>query len=236
MFIFSLIQVPVVLRGDLVPENGLLFMDVEKLSMKVGWGSDLPYGRKQKHRQVANNVAIVDQKGTLIFWAFIRREPEQICQYFTSLHRINRTKLEQGVEISTVRNLLEKILHSNKLIGLKVEDDLKSLSLEDEFKTGKYFTHRNLEDLQDFYVDSSNQPIKMKDVALHYDLAKSNFQDAFHACTADARMHLKLYLKKNELQSESPDLFDTTEIAIRRSPNRKYQYDKNDICKCIKAK
>ena len=70
--------------------------------MKTSWNGGLPLGCKQKHKQVGNNVAIVDEKGLLVFWAFIYRDPNSICQYITSIHRVTKAKVLGGVQISTV--------------------------------------------------------------------------------------------------------------------------------------
>ncbi|CAL8085996.1 unnamed protein product [Orchesella dallaii] len=60
-------KVPFLLRGDLVPNKGLLAIDVEKLSMRKGWNGEAPTKKKGSHSQVANNIAIVNEKGLLVF-------------------------------------------------------------------------------------------------------------------------------------------------------------------------
>jgi hypothetical protein len=94
-------QVPIILRGDLIPSHGLLFLDVEKISLKMGV---LPTVKgKYGHRQVGMNVGIVDQKGLLVLWAFIYRDPSSICQYFTSITKLDQAKVENGVSLNTVQ-------------------------------------------------------------------------------------------------------------------------------------
>ncbi|CAL8100908.1 unnamed protein product [Orchesella dallaii] len=142
-------KVPFLLRGALVPIRGTLAIDVEKLSMKKGWNGEIPTKKKGSHCQVENNIAIVNEKGLLVFWAFISRDLNDVCQLFTPIHRIDQAKLLTGVGIETIRELLSKVLEGNLLIGANLAEDLKSLSLQNEIKKN-YFSHPNMIELQDF--------------------------------------------------------------------------------------
>ncbi|CAG7715937.1 unnamed protein product [Allacma fusca] len=49
-------RIDLIYRGDLIPKNGLVFMDIEKLNVK------------DSHKMLAGTVAIVDARRELIFW------------------------------------------------------------------------------------------------------------------------------------------------------------------------
>lgn len=88
-----------IFRGDKIPSNGFVFVDVEKVSLKLEESEKL-YGKKTKHQQVAATVAVVNEKNDIIFWAFVKRE--NVCQYFPSITRLDKSKLSDGMDIATV--------------------------------------------------------------------------------------------------------------------------------------
>lgn len=101
-FLVSLfLQSPLIVRMDLNPPGGILFFDVEKLSLKHG-----PY--EKKHKQVASIVAVVNEQKDLVFWAFVCWEPNQICQMFPQITGVDQSKLKNGLcieEVTTMRNI-----------------------------------------------------------------------------------------------------------------------------------
>jgi hypothetical protein len=68
-------------------------MDVEKVSLKT---------TDKKHKQVAAIVSVVNHKKDLILWSIIKPEMN-ICQYFTSITGLEKTKLDMGLPIELVR-------------------------------------------------------------------------------------------------------------------------------------
>jgi len=76
-------------RGDLAFRANTLFMDVEKVTLEG------------THLQVAGDVAVVDEMGRIIFWAYIQRS--QVCMYNTSMTGLSAEKLKMGLDITMVR-------------------------------------------------------------------------------------------------------------------------------------
>jgi len=68
-------------------------MDVEKVSLKT---------TDKKHKQVAGVVSVVNQKKDLLLWSIIKPETN-VCQYFTSITGLYKTKLEMGLPIELVQ-------------------------------------------------------------------------------------------------------------------------------------
>ena len=58
---------PFIFRGDLVPVNGKVFLDVEKITLKKLPG-------EMNHTEAAATVAIVNKEGILIFWGFHKKK------------------------------------------------------------------------------------------------------------------------------------------------------------------
>ena len=88
-------QTGFIFRGDKVPINGKLFMDVEKVTLKKT-KSD------KKHKQVAATVCLVNEDGKVVLWAFIKIPHEDICQYAPKITNLSERKLGAGVELEMV--------------------------------------------------------------------------------------------------------------------------------------
>ena len=87
-----------------MPTNGIVFMDTEKVSLRLDQ-ADAIYGKKLKHNQVAATLAVVNEKNDLILWAIIKRN--NVCQYFSAITRLDKSKLSEGVDIELVLHLFK---------------------------------------------------------------------------------------------------------------------------------
>jgi hypothetical protein len=88
--ILNNLQVPLIVRGDLVGENGVLAFDVEKITLNRTF-------RGEKHEVLAETVAVVNEDKDLVFWAFLKWPKERICQIFPSITGLSREKLDLGI-------------------------------------------------------------------------------------------------------------------------------------------
>ncbi|CAG7819485.1 unnamed protein product [Allacma fusca] len=109
-------EVDLIYRGDLVPTNGILFMDVEKVSLL------------SSHMNVAGTVAVVDSRRELVLWAIIR--VENICQYFPKLTGLSKDKIAMGIIPKQALCMIKKVLKENTVVGAAIEQDLKSLDYD----------------------------------------------------------------------------------------------------------
>jgi hypothetical protein len=204
-------QTPLIFRGDLIPKNGILFLDVEKVTM-------VKLAGEEKHRMVAATVAIVDVNGTIVLWAFIRHDIRHICQYFTQITNLERGSLEEGIPMYTLYELLSWCLEGNTLVGYDVGPDLHSMG----------YTHDKIEDLKDFYKDDEGKAIGVKTLA-HILLKGKEIQKGHHSAITDARIHLALYQERQKEKYKGAKVFG---IPVQRMPKESFM--KGDYCRCPK--
>ncbi len=88
-------QTPFIFRGDLIPENGILCFDVEKVCLKKSTD-------QKTHAVVAETIAIVNEDKDLVFWCFVKWPEENVCQIFPHLTGLSRDKLSIGLPIEKV--------------------------------------------------------------------------------------------------------------------------------------
>jgi len=200
---------PMIFRGDEVPTKGNLFIDVEKVSLKIR-------PLEKKHELVAATVAIVNENRTLVLWSYISWPKHIICQYFSSITNLGRGSLEQGFPIEIIHSVLDKCLPGNKLIGVNINEDLKSLR----------YRHVDTEDLQNYFKDNNKQPYSLKALAIDL-LGKSKFQEDSHSAIQDARVTRDLFRLKEDLA-----IRDAMEFEIERPARTPYSYDPTDRCFC----
>lgn len=229
-----------IFRGDLIPEDDQLFIDVEKITLKIKNNclknikiknsqdeeetELLGISKRTTHYPVAGHVALVNRRGDLILWAIIKWPADEICQYFPSITGINQNELEEGVSLNLVHTCLKMALKCNTLVGMATYGDLDSL----------FFRHDKVEDLGDFYRDESShrgQPYGLKTLAYHL-LGMTEFQNGEHTAINDARVTQKLYAKKLELIQSSPELRFGYRFTIDRKKGPSYKYTKGDNCYC----
>ena len=202
---------PLIFRGDKVPENGKLFLDVEKVNLKIS------------HKLVAATIAIVNEAKTLVLWAYISWPHREVCQYFTQFTNLKRGSLDIGVPVETIHVLLDKCLEGNLLIGQDIKQDLISLQ----------YNHRHIEDLQDFFKDRKRQAYSLKALAQAY-LDKDQVQEGAHSAIIDARLTRDLYFVKERLIIENDN--SDIDINIPRPYKAPYIFDPRDRCHCINKK
>jgi len=97
-----------IFREDLTPERGHLYLDVEKVSLRLSWNVldderivfttrrddgiiEMRRSRlldKCKHKQVAASMAIVTEKRDIVLYAVIKWNPSEVCQYNTAISGI----------------------------------------------------------------------------------------------------------------------------------------------------
>lgn len=75
-------------RGDLIVNSDVLFFDTEKVTIA------------HSHENKSGDMAIVDIKGRLVFWTYIRQD--NICKFNTKLSGLNQSKMDMGLSIQTV--------------------------------------------------------------------------------------------------------------------------------------
>lgn len=75
-------------RGDMIITQERFYIDTEKVT-EAG-----------SHDNLSGDLAIVDEKGRVVFWCYIKRE--NVCKFNTSLTGLNRAKMEMGLEIKMV--------------------------------------------------------------------------------------------------------------------------------------
>jgi len=203
---------PLIFRGDHVPDHGKLFIDVEKVSLKIRPGNS-------KHETVAATIAVVNENKTLILWAYIKWPQRSVCQYFTSLTNLERGSLDIGIPLYFVHKLLDMCLDGNLLIGQDIKNDLRSLR----------YTYNNVEDLKEFFVDKNNQAYGLKALAAKY-LNKPNVQEQEHSAIIDARLTKDLYTVKERMISDKTN--SNYEFDIARPIRAPYVCDPGDRCFC----
>ncbi|CAG7824234.1 unnamed protein product [Allacma fusca] len=204
-------EVDLIYRGDLVPANGILYIDVEKVSLL------------SSHLNVAGTVAVVDSRRELVLWAIIRHE--NVCQFFPKLTGLSKDKIAMGIIPNQARCMLRKVLKGNTVVGAAVEQDLKSLDYD-------FLENRTkVVDLQDFFKNEKG-PFKLLDLATHFFPNKQNFQCAKHSAISDARMTMKIAKKMFFLMKDGVMRYSE---GIIRTKKPKF-LDVGDKCTCSVTK
>jgi hypothetical protein len=206
-------EIPFIFQGDKVPTNGFLFLDVEAINLLLALWDD-------SHRQVAATIAIVNEAGSLVLWAFISWPAQQVCQYMTSITRLSRKHFKNGYPLHIIQYHLGKILPGNTLVGFGLAEDLKRLD----------YSHDKLEDLQDFrpYNDENGQPYSLRDLATQY-LGLGEIQGKEHSAIIDARVTRSLYKHKMRMMT-CPENYP--EKKIERTVRPKFKHTPGDWCHC----
>ncbi|CAG7820002.1 unnamed protein product [Allacma fusca] len=140
-------KIDLVYRGDLIPKNGLVFMDVEKVNVR------------DSHQMVAGTVAIVDARRELIFWCIIKQE--NLCQFFPKLTGLDSKKISEGITVPQAKTRINKVLTGNTVVGAAIEADLESIGYD--WRTN----NTSIMEIQDFYRDSKG-PFRLYDLAKHF--------------------------------------------------------------------
>lgn len=179
-------------------------------------------------------VAVVDLRARLIFWAFIKHNPQNICRFNEKQTGLNWTKIEMGIELDVVsfkklkgliivaelcdnkylfivflqvQNILRNILSSKVVTGFAIENDLKSLG----FSQTTLPPNVSLVELHEFFKDANGQPIKLSLLTLHF--LGVNPQEDVHSSLKDARATAVCYkrmkaMKAVGLSQFQCDMFD----------------------------
>ncbi|CAG7786077.1 unnamed protein product, partial [Allacma fusca] len=204
-------EIDLIYRGDLVPTNGYLYIDVEKISLM------------SSHVNVAGTVAVVDSRRELVLWAIIRHE--NVCQFFPKLTGLSKDKISSGITPIQARCMLKKVLKGNTVVGAAVKDDLKSLDYDVVNNGTKVI------DIQDFFRDEKG-PFKLLDLAAHFFPSKLGFQCAKHSAISDCRMTMKIAKRMFVLRKEGAPNFSK---GISRSAKSK-KLEVGDRCTCSVTK
>lgn len=220
-------EVPLIFKGDAIPQGGKLFMDIEDIDLKLAKtrisnpGPQVEYTYDSKHLKVPATIAVVNEAGTLVLWAFISWPRYQICQHFTSLTGLSWKERKAGIPLQRVHQLLDLCLAGNTLVGFAIRGDLRVLQYE----------HGDVEDLQDFaaYTDG-RQPYSLKSLAAAY-LNKTDFQSGRHSAIQDARITLALYQHKAKMEANP---FHYPRKDVTRIPREKFTRTPGDFCRCDK--
>ncbi|CAL8068903.1 unnamed protein product [Orchesella dallaii] len=207
---------PFIYQGNLIPENDVLFFDVEKLTLKAPQGG--------KHQQRASSIAVVNRDRELVLWSFIHYNDHEICQTYPTLTGITREKLKIGQPLAIIQRFTNICFQNNILVGYDMDNDLKSLCVTADKK----------EDLSSYFVDENNQKYSLRDLCKHF-FNDDTIQCGLHSAIQDARRTRDLYMKMKELEEEWPD-FKKYPGFVKRSPKSVFVKDNNDICQCNSAK
>lgn len=82
------LQVGLIYRGDLISRRQLFFLDTEKVK------------EDETHSMVSGDLAIVDERGKLVMWCYIKKT--NVCTFNTKLTGLNANKLKIGVDRTVV--------------------------------------------------------------------------------------------------------------------------------------
>ena len=221
--------VPLIFKGDKIPQNGKLFLDIEDIDLKLAktiqkqkhTNDELKYEYDSKHMKVPATVAIINEAGQLVLWAFISWPKYQVCQYFTSLTGLSWRQQKKGISLQLLHQLLKLCLPGNLLVGFAIKNDMQVLK----------FHHDRVEDLQDFHAFNDGiQPYSLKTLAKVY-LDEDSFQAREHSAIKDARITRALYNCKRAMTSD-PD--NNPPKAVVRMPRDAFRKTKGDFCRCYK--
>lgn len=230
-----------IFREDLIPVRGNVYMDVEKVTLKLnqtllekenivytGNKDSLIEGSRRnrmrdnnKHFAVAGSIVIVNEQRDIILYAIVKWPSVDVCQYMESISGLSREVIHDGVELCWVQKCMRKVLKDNNLVGVNLLNDLKSLLYVHDLEL--------CEDLQLFYKDKQGQPFSLKSLVNHYFPNVMNFQSGKHSALVDARMTQRLHVKKLELMKESNGTvrnFDIVRVSSRAIIS--------DRCRCKK--
>lgn len=126
---------------------------------------------------------------------------------------------------SQVHTFLDICLKGNRLVGVAIENDLKSLG---------YNSFNNFMDLHDLYQDDRG-PFALGHIVKKLLSNRSGFQQGQHSAIDDARMTLAVY--KHYKKSLENETFDTELMKLSLS-REQYKKEKpkffSEPCKCRK--
>ena len=77
----SAFSYPILLRVDKIPVGQKLFLDVEKLDLRVDSNLKSATSRHGIHESVASIIGITTEEGTLVLSAFIYWPDDDVCKY-----------------------------------------------------------------------------------------------------------------------------------------------------------
>lgn len=219
--------VPLIFAGDKIPVNGVLALDAENINLKLAKvaipGSPGNFRKDDVHLSVPATVALVNEAGDIVLWAFISWPKSQVCQYFTGLTKLSRSDFKDGITLHVLHQLLDKCLKGNTLVGHNIFKDLDAMKYE----------HDRVEDLQDYpdFRDHQNQPYGLKALASTYlgEERMESFQNGEHSAIKDARVTMDMY-KIREKMKYDPINFPVKPVS--RPPRNPFRKTKGDFCLC----
>jgi hypothetical protein len=217
---------------------------------------------EKKHKTVASILAIVNDDRDLVFWAFVCWEPEEVCQLFPQLTRVEMNKLRNGLKDSEVRDLNTSCMIPS-LFGeydgtftlyLYMHIELFQIRRLLEMCLGGNkligsdigpdlkslgIEHTNVEDLQDFsfeHVPAQNNPFRTVPTPFKLkDLARHYFGESDFQCGQHSAIADARMTR--DLYRKKQELMQTQPIftdRIKRFPPSPYVFDPNDRCTCAK--
>jgi len=179
---------------------------VEKVSLKKAPGHT-------KHTESAATVALVNEEGTLVLWAFVQHAEEEVCQYFTSITNLGRGSLDDGISKVALSELLAQCFRTNTIIGFQVKNDLRSLGSD----------YEKVEELQDYFRDNENRSISVRALAAQF-LKGKEIQQAHDRAIVDARVTLALFkIKQNLIQEPNVHLFSANITRPMKVPFKNHR-------------
>jgi len=194
-------------------------LDIEKISVKY------------ESFLVAASVSVVDEKLNEIYSSIIFHNPDDVIRTYPCITGFNKYSFIRGKEIQLVRELLA-IFDNNYVIGFALDDDLKSLGINNS-----KFTKL---DLKNFFRKTSKinpnhtEAIGLRHLVYHF--YGQDIQSGVHSPFLDAKYLMKLYNDQYLIYKNSGILPNFEEIE--RLPALDYQkrmeeYHKNKKIKQI---
>lgn len=82
-------QVTLICRRDMIEKQEKFYVDTEKVT------------EANSHENISGDLAIVDEKGRVVFWCYIKRQ--NVCKFNTALTGLDAKKMEMGLDIKMVK-------------------------------------------------------------------------------------------------------------------------------------
>ncbi len=180
-------------------------LDIEKMSVK------------NESFLVAASVSVVDEKLNEIYSSIIFHNPNDVIRTYPCMKGFNKYSFVRGKEIQLVRKELLAIFDNNCVIGFALDDDLKSLGINN-FKFTKL-------DFKNFFRKTSKiNPNDTEAVGLRhlvYHFYGQDIQSGVHSPYLDVKYLMKLYNHQYLLYKTSEILPNFEEVE--RLPALDYQ-------------
>lgn len=174
-------------RSNLLP--GIpVSLDVEKVQSNgyslAGWVVVCQHPIKQKDRK----------RDDVIYSAKIRRLKSEVTSYATPWSGLARLDLsEQSIPLEKVRDKLKDIFRGRTVVGIGLEDDLRSLDLSGHVSTEQRF------DFLDHFRDQEGKPINLRTLAYAFlgkliqEFSPNYDPETVHDAVIDSRITIKIY-------------------------------------------